>query len=271
MNCERSHADDAENLQTVRCFALDMDGTFYLGDQLLEGSLDFIRCLKETNRKFVFLTNNSSKSRKDYIAKLANMGLEVTEQEVVTSGQATILYVKRHYKGKRVFLLGNRTLSAEFQEAGIALEEEKPDLVVTAFDTELDYKKMCKVCDFVREGLPYIATHPDYNCPTEKGYIPDIGAIHAFIHASTGRMPDQIIGKPYGEIMECAFAQTGAIPEETVMVGDRLYTDIAVAGNVPGLRSILVLSGESRREDIKDSPVHPDMVFGSLKDMIPLL
>ncbi|MDL2232465.1 HAD-IIA family hydrolase [Ruminococcaceae bacterium OttesenSCG-928-L11] len=264
-------SDFAAALKTVRCFALDMDGTFYLGNRVLDGSMDFLKKVEETGRQFVFLTNNSSKSRKEYLAKLAKMGVTVTERQMVTSGQATILHLQRFFPGKRVYLLGNSILAEEFEDAGIVLDDDNPDVLVTAFDTTLTYEKMTKACDFARAGLPFLATHPDYNCPTETGFIPDIGAIHAFIHASTGRMPDKIIGKPYREIIDCALAQTGCRAEETVMVGDRLYTDIAVAGNVPGLRSILVLSGETAEADLEGAEVCPDMVFGSLKDMIPYL
>ena len=260
-----------EQISSINCFALDMDGTFYLGGRLLDGSLDFIRRVEETGRSFVFLTNNSSRSRKEYLAKLAGMGVHVTEKEMVTSGQATILHLQRFYPGKSVFLLGNPVLAEEFRESGIILTEAAPDIVVTAYDTSLDYEKLCKVCDFVREGLPFIATHPDFNCPTETGFVPDIGAFHALIHASAGRMPDKIIGKPYREIMDCALCQVSRLPEETAMVGDRLYTDIKAAENVPGLRSILVLSGETKPGDLEGSDITPHMVFPSLKEIIPFL
>jgi len=260
-----------KELESVRCFALDMDGTFYLGGRLLEGSLEFLARVKETGRRFVFLTNNSSKSRIAYMEKLKGMGVTVSKDELVTSGQAMTVYLNKHYSGKSVFLLGNPVLAEEFAEAGITLVQDKPDVVVTAYDTTLDYRKMCMVCDYVRAGLPFLATHPDFNCPVENGYEPDIGAIHAFIEASTGRRPDRIIGKPYADIMDCALSQSGSTPEETVMVGDRLYTDIAITGYVPGLRSALVLTGESTREDIPGAEVSPDMLFGGLKDITPLL
>jgi len=260
-----------KEIASIRCFALDMDGTFYLGGRLLEGSLEFISRVKETGRKFIFLTNNSSKSRKEYIRKLGGMGLSVNDDEVVTSGQAMILHLRENYPGKRVFLLGNPVLAEEFMESGILLDETDPQIVVTAYDTTLDYRKMCKVCDFVRQGLPYLATHPDFNCPTETGFEPDIGAIHAFIGASAGRVPDKVVGKPYAEIMACAFRQSGCVARETAMVGDRLYTDIAVSRHMPELRSILVLTGETSREDLINSDILPDMVFEGLKDITPLL
>ena len=258
-------------LENIRCFALDMDGTFYLSDAIIEGSIEFLEKLAKTGRSFVFLTNNSSKSRDAYYKKLAAMGVTVTEKQMVSSGQATVQYLNREHTGKRVFLLGNPVLAEEFSQGGIILDDKSPEIVVTAFDTTLDYEKMCAVCGFVRAGLPFIATHPDYNCPVEGGFVPDIGAIHAFIHASTGRMPDFIVGKPYAEIMNCALEQAGFSASETAMVGDRLYTDIAVGANVPGLTTILVLSGESTLEDVPAAEVKPHLVFDNLAAISRLL
>ena len=167
-------------LSKVKCFALDMDGTIYLGERWIDGAKEFLERIEASGRNYVFLTNNSSKNAAVYVEKLERMGLSVGEDKIVTSGQATIHYLKRHFPGKKVFLLGNALLREEFLQAGVVLEEDNPDVVVTAFDTSLDYGKMCRVCDFVRAGLPYLATHPDYNCPTEDGFIPDAGAIHAY-------------------------------------------------------------------------------------------
>ena len=265
------HTHKKPDLSRIRCFALDMDGTFYIENRLYEGSLNFIRRLKETGRRFVFLTNNSSKSRADYFEKLKGLGVPVSNDELVTSGQATIEYLKEHYPKKSIFLLGNSTLRKEFEQGGLTITDKDPDMVVTAFDTSFDYQKMWKVCDFVRSGLPFIATHPDFNCPVEKGFMPDIGAIHAYINASAGRIPDKIIGKPYREIMDCAFRHMDCKADETAMVGDRLYTDIAVAKNVPGITSILVLTGETKLSDLEGSDIRPHMVFERLADMTPLL
>ena len=226
----------------IRCFALDMDGTIYLGEQWIEGAREFLEAVREAGRTYVFLTNNSSKNPVVYVEKLARMGLFVNESQVITSGDATIYYIKKHYPGKKVFLLGNDMLKEQFKVEGIQLTDDTPDLVVTAFDTTLDYQKMCKVCDYVRAGLPYIATHPDYNCPTETGFIPDIGAIHAFIHASASRYPDHIIGKPNAEIVNYLVDRVGYGKDGIMMIGDRLYTDVAAGAN-NGLHSALVLSG----------------------------
>lgn len=262
--------DDMGILKEIDCFALDMDGTIYLGDKWIEGAQDFLKAVEQAGRKYVFLTNNSSKNPGVYIRKLAAMGLQITERQIVTSGQATIAYLKKHFAGKRVFLLGNELLTEEFADEGIVLDEEAPEVVVVGFDTSLTYAKMCRVCDLVREGLPYISTHPDYNCPTETGFIPDAGAIHAFIHASAGRMPDRIIGKPNREIMDYLADREGVDRTRTAMVGDRLYTDVA-AGVNNGYTGILVLSGEATMEDVRVSEVEPHLIFTSVKEMIPYL
>lgn len=168
--------DAAGILKNIECFALDMDGTIYLGEQWIEGAREFLSAVEAAGKRYVFLTNNSSKNPQVYVKKLSRMGLEVTEEKIVTSGQATIAYLKQHFPGKRVFLLGNELLTEEFVQEGIVLDTESPEVVVVGFDTTLTYEKMCRVCDFVREGLPYLSTHPDYNCPTETGFIPDAGA-----------------------------------------------------------------------------------------------
>ena len=264
------NTDIYKKLKEITCFALDMDGTIYLGNQWIEGAREFLSAVENAGKKYIFLTNNSSKGPENYVKKLADMGLSVKKEQIVTSGQATIYYLKRNFPGKRVFLLGNELLKAEFLEEGIVLDDENPEVVVTGFDTSLDYAKMCKVCDFVRSGLPYIATHPDYNCPTETGFIPDAGAIHAFIHASAFRYPDHVVGKPSGDIMDYLAERAGVSKAETAMVGDRLYTDVA-AGVNNGYTGILVLSGEATMEDAKASDVMPDMIFDSVKEMIPYL
>lgn len=262
---------DAEHrMDEVTCFALDMDGTIYLGDKWIDGAKDFLHAIEDSGRQYVFLTNNSSKNAGVYVQKLEKMGLAVSEDKIITSGQATIYYLQKNYKGKKVFLLGNSLLQEEFMQAGICLVQENPEVVVTAFDTTLNYQKMCKVCDYVRAGLPYISTHPDYNCPTETGFIPDAGAIHAFIHASAFRYPDRIIGKPNEDMIAYLTTRVEAPREKIAMVGDRLYTDIA-AGRNNGLQSILVLSGEATMEDARQSEVKPHLIFNSVKDIIPYL
>ncbi len=247
-----------------------MDGTIYLSETWIDGAREFLEKIEETGRTYVFLTNNSSKSAAAYVQKLDRMGLTVDKEKIVTSGEATVYYLKKQYRNKRIFLLGNAVLCEEFENAGIVLSDSNPEIVVTAFDTSLTYEKLCKVCDYVRVGLPYIAPHPDFNCPTDTVFIPDIGSFHALIHASTGRYPDEIIGKPYHGIINYLLSRTGTSSGETAIIGDRLYTDIK-AGKNNGLTSILVLSGETSIQDLQASEIKPDLIFPSVKDLIPLL
>lgn len=255
-----------QRLAPVKCFMLDMDGTFYLGDRLLDGSLDFLNTIERTGRRVLFVTNNSSKSSDVYVQKLSRMGVREPFLNVLTSGQAAGRYCLRELAGKRAFLLGNEMLHDELSRMGVLIDNERPDYVLIGYDTTLDYRKMTRVCDLVRAGLPYIATHPDFNCPTETGFAPDIGAIIAFIEASAGRRPDIILGKPYAGIVEEALKLTGLEKHELAMVGDRLYTDIATGRNF-GILSILVLTGEARMEDIPKTGVEPDLIFERLSAM----
>lgn len=258
------------NIQDVRCFLLDMDGTFYLGENLIPGSLDFIRRVEETGRDFLFLTNNSSHNADFYVQRLKRMGLNVGREKVLTSGEATAAVLKEKYPGKRAFVLGNEFLLEEMREAGVTVDQTDPEIVVVGYDTTLDYKKMTAVCDLVRAGLPYIATHPDFNCPTETGFAPDIGAIMAFIEASTGRRADLVVGKPHTGIVQAALRRTGLQVGQMAMVGDRLYTDVET-GLKSGMLSILVMSGETTPEMLAAYPNKPDLVFDRLAEMIPLL
>ncbi len=258
------------NLQDVKLFLLDMDGTFYLGDRLIDGSLDFIDRVRATGRDFLFLTNNSSHNAAFYVEKLKKMGLVIPREKVMTSGEATCEKLKELYPGRRAFVLGNEFLLEEFAEAGIEVDMQRPEIVVIGFDTTLDYKKLQVVCDFVRAGLPYIATHPDFNCPTETGFMPDIGAIMAFIEASTGRRPDLVVGKPNTGIVEAVLRRTGLKTDELAMVGDRLYTDIET-GLRSGMLSILVMSGETTPDMLAAAERKPDLVFDRLADMNALL
>ncbi|MDR1516021.1 MAG: HAD-IIA family hydrolase [Synergistaceae bacterium] len=266
----RRNEDPGGLLKNIRCFALDMDGTLYLDDQWIAGALDFLEHIRLQGKKYVFLTNNSSRGSNAYFAKLKRMGLDIGADQLATSGDATIAYIKKTSPGKKIFLMGNKTLEEDFSRHGITIDNETPDMVVTAFDTGFDYAKMTKLCDFVRKGLPFIATHPDFNCPTKNGFIPDIGAIHAYVEASTGRKPDKIIGKPNSEIVEYAIGLAGTEKKYTAMVGDRLYTDIPTGIN-NGLLSVCVLSGESSIEEVAVCEPQPHLVFDSVREMIPFI
>ena len=263
-----THEEIRAGLAPVRCFLLDMDGTFYLGDRLIDGSLDFLSALERTGRTARFLTNNSSKSASVYAEKLRRLGVPEQYRDVISSGHAAAHYCMRHFPGQKGFLMGNPMLAEELTGMGLLLTEDADaDYVLAAFDTTLDYPRMCRVCDLIREGKPYIATHPDFNCPTETGFIPDSGAIAAFVTASTGKVPTYF-GKPYRETVEMISEATGISRDKMCIFGDRLYTDIAL-GKKHGVTAVLVLSGETTPEDVDAaSPAEkPDYVFPSLDEV----
>jgi HAD superfamily hydrolase (TIGR01457 family) len=255
--------ETTHSLKHVRCFLLDMDGTFYLGEQLLEGALRFIDVLNQQGCDFLFLTNNSSKNSQQYVDKITRLGLPIGRERVFTSGEATAMYARDRKPGARVYLVGTSALENEFRAHGFELTLDQPDFVVLGFDTTLTYEKLWDLCNLVRAGLPYIATHPDYNCPTETGFMPDIGATIAFVKASTGREPDMVVGKPNRLFVEKAAERVNIPVSEMCMIGDRLYTDIAL-GATAGIPTVLVLSGETRPEDLPTSPHQPDYVFPHL-------
>lgn len=265
MNAVQSY----QQLLEAECFLFDLDGTVYLGDQLLPGARELIRYLEKINLDYYFLTNNSSRSRSDYVQKLAGYGLEVSLERIFSSGMAAALYLQKRSPGARIYLVGTPSLEEEFRVYGFQLVEEDPEYVVLGFDTTLTYDKIWKLCDYVREGVPYIATHPDINCPTPDGFMPDIGAMMALVEASTGREPDVIVGKPHLPMVEAILELTGYQPEQLVMVGDRLYTDIALGAS--GLTTALVLSGEASEEDLPEAPRQPDFVFQNLAALVPVL
>jgi len=256
--------------QDIKAVMLDMDGTFYMGDVLLPGALELLAFLNERGMPFSFLTNNSGKSSADYVKKLIGLGVKPEEARVYTSGDATIDYVLREYPEKKVFLMGTRSLRESFLRAGMSLVEEDPDLVVLGYDTELTYPVLTRFCDFVRAGLPYLATHPDVNCPVLGGYAPDIGAMMAMIEASTGRKADLILGKPNPGIVEGLAFKWGLRNEEILMVGDRLYTDIMM-GKTAGVKTALVLTGEASREDLPNAKHQPDWVLEDLFGLMNVL
>ena len=169
----RVNQDPDNIIPRIRNFCLDMDGTVYLDSTWIDGAKDFLAALTATGRTYCFMTNNSSKSAGIYVEKLLNMGLVIDpETQLITSGHATAEYLKRTYPGKKIYLFGNPMVKMEFEERGVLIDEEHPDVVVTSFCTSFHYRDLCKLCDLVREGLPYVATHPDFNCPTKTGFIP---------------------------------------------------------------------------------------------------
>lgn len=250
-------------LNEIKCYLLDMDGTFYLGDKLIHGSLTFMNVLKNTGRDYLFVTNNSSCDANFYTEKLSRMGWKSSAADVLTSGEATAIYLKKQKSNAKVYLLGTPQLEAEFSSKGFIITEKNPDYVILGFDKTLTYQKLVTACNLLRAGVPFIATHPDINCPMENGFIPDCGAMLELIKASTGIEPQKIIGKPNKEIIEAVLLKKDYKPSEIAIVGDRLYTDIAT-GAKAGITSILVLSGETQKQDLDHSAIQPDYIFNDL-------
>ncbi len=252
-------------LQETELFVLDMDGTFYLDEDIIDGALDFLEQVKRLGKRFVFFTNNSSKSPKSYIEKLAKMNCFIDQDQIFTSGDVMVHYLKEKYEGKSVYLVGTPDLEANFREHGINLTEGQPDVVVIGFDMTLTYEKLSRACLYIRNGAEFLATHLDINCPTKEGFVPDCGSMCAAIALSTGKTP-KYVGKPFKETVDMILDATGVELEKIAFVGDRLYTDVKTGIN-NGARGVLILSGETKFEDVAVSDVIPDAIFNGLKDM----
>lgn len=252
-------------LRRIKCFIFDLDGTVYLGDKLLDGSIDFFKLLEKNNIKFKFFTNNSSKNAGVYIEKIRNMGYNLMDDMMLISNQVIINYIKENFPNKDVFVLGNDYLKEDFRKFNIKLSEKDADIVVVGFDTSLKYENVSKACEFIRNGAIFLGVNPDFNCPVENGFIPDCGSICAMITASTGIKP-KFFGKPSKYTLEYIIKNTGFDESDIAFVGDRLYTDIAI-GSKSNAVTILVLTGETKEEDLKKSDVKPTLIFDSLKQL----
>ncbi len=255
---------DKNEIKNIELFVLDMDGTIYLGENILPGAIEFVKTARSMGKKVVFFTNNASKNPQNYVDKLNQMGFGATRSDVVTAGDVTIEYLKRYRTNESVYLVGTPALEQSFIEAGITLIKDA-NIVVSSFDTTLTYEKLVIACDLIRNGADFYCTHPDYNCPTENGFIPDSGAIAALITASTGVTP-KYFGKPHKETADMISELFKKPFEKTAIVGDRLYTDIALGKN-NGLMSILVLSGETKIEDVNESNA-PDIILDGIGEII---
>ena len=252
-----------DKLQRVELFLLDMDGTLYLGDEVFNGAVEFIRTLEEMGRKYIYLTNNSSRAGVDYITRLNKLGFPCKEVNVFTSGMATAMYINEKFHRKSVYPVGTKRFMEELESYGIEFSEEEPAAVVVGFDTELTYEKLDKAVHFIRHGAAFIAANPDFVCPMPKGEVmPDCGSICALLEASTGKKPTYI-GKPERRMIDIISEKTGISNDKIAMVGDRLYTDIAAGVNA-GAVSVCVMSGETTREMLENSDVKPDYVFPSV-------
>lgn len=255
------------NLKDKRLFLLDMDGTIYLDNDLFDGTLDFLEYVKKIGGKYIFLTNNSSKSVDKYIEKLASLGIQSTAEDFLTSTNATVLYLnKKSYK--KIYAFGTTSFKEQLKEAGLPITDKLQDdidCLCMGFDTELTFQKLEDACILLNRGVDYIATNPDWVCPTWYGYVPDCGSVSQMLYNATKRKP-KFIGKPEPEMALLAMEKTGFSKEETALLGDRLYTDIACGVNA-GISSVFVLSGEGTMDDVEASDVKPEFIYKNIKEI----
>ncbi|MBQ6049756.1 MAG: HAD-IIA family hydrolase [Bacteroidaceae bacterium] len=265
-----------EQLIRIKHVALDMDGTIYMGNSIFPFTIPFLEKLDGMGISYSFLTNNPSKSIDDYLKKLSNMGIHATEEEIYNTTIATIDYIHTHYpKAKKLFLLGTPSMISQFEKAGFISTsddpDDLPDIIVAAFDMTLSYSRLCRAAWWISQGLPYIATNPDRVCPTnERTILVDCGSICRCLESATGRKPDITLGKPDPNMLVGIRQQKHLQAEEIAMVGDRIYTDIAMAFNANAL-GCLVLSGETTLEVAKAAPRQPDLIVENIWELGQLL
>ncbi|MBR5247372.1 MAG: HAD-IIA family hydrolase [Lachnospiraceae bacterium] len=252
-------------LKDIKLFLLDMDGTIYLDEDLFDGTLDFLEYVRGIGGRYIFLTNNSSKSVDKYMEKLKCLGIETTPEDFLTSTNATVLYLKKQ-KYHKIYAFGTASFKEELKKADLPITdcpEEDIDCLCMGFDTELTFQKLEDACILLNRGVDYIATNPDWVCPTRYGYVPDCGSVSQMLYNATKRTP-KFIGKPEPTMALLAMEKTGFGPRETAMIGDRLYTDIACGVNA-GISTIFVLSGEGTMEDVERSDVKPEYIYENIR------
>lgn len=262
-------ADLKARLRRIRHVALDMDGTVYSGRTLFPFTLPFLGLLGELRIGYTFLTNNSSKSTRDYLAQLAAFGIAAGADRLYSSTQATLACLNRDYPQiKRLFVLGTPSLRAEIAEAGFGICEDDPadapDAVVVGFDTSLVFARLCRAAYWIKRGKPFLATHPDLVCPTdEPNVLVDCGSICAALEKAGGRRPDKVFGKPDPGMLSGILERHQLEPDELAMAGDRLYTDMAMARRV-GALGVLVLTGETTAVAAAEAALPMDLIVADL-------
>ena len=248
---------------------IDMDGTVYKGSEIIPGAKEFIDFLLREKIPFVFLTNNSSHTREHYSDKLRKMGFNVDKKSILTSTIAAVRFIKEKRTGKKVFVIATPEVTREIEELGIKSHEEDPDIVLLTFDRTITFDKINKAYHFIMNGAELIATHPDDLCPMEDSYDVDIGQFIHLLSYLTGTVP-VIIGKPSRLMLEMAAGEMGVDKENTMMIGDRLYTDMKMASSA-GIASVLVLSGEAKMSDLDGLETKPTYIIGSVAELPDLL
>ena len=260
-------------LEDIELYLFDMDGTLWLGDVLFDFTAELLQTIREQGKKYLFITNNSSKSTADYVKKLERFGIEATGEDFMTSAEATAYYLLRVCPEKRLYVCGTESLRRELEWAGLTLTDNTADAecVVLGFDTELTFKKLEDVSRILCEkrDIPYFATNPDLVCPTEFGSVPDCGSVSGMLYNVCGRMP-QFIGKPSPLMIQLAMEKERVSPEMCAVVGDRIYTDIK-SGIAAGVLSVLVMSGETDETILSESPDKPSFVLRDCGEILAAL
>ena len=267
-------AYEVSALKEKSLWLFDMDGTIYEGERVFEGTNPLLRRIRELGGEYMFLTNNSSKSVSDYVAKLQRMGIDAEEEDFFTSVQATERYLRKHYPGALVYVQGTRSMVTELERAGIRVTEEVSEdagVILVGFDTELTFEKLRRTSEMLTRfpGVPYIATNLDLVCPVEGGFVPDCGSMCIGLKNATGREP-RVIGKPEPVMIDTAMELRGKTKKDTVLVGDRLYTDIASGVNA-GVTTVLVLSGEATEEDAESYEKKPTVILRDVGEIWSVL
>ena len=253
----------------TKYFIVDMDGTFYLDGGIIPGSDEFLNSARQSGRDFYFFTNNSSNNVEVCRAKLEKMGFPVDEKRVIISSHVAADFMNRNHPGKRIFLLGNERLTKDCLDAGLNLVDSDPDIVLLGFDTTLTYQKIWDAVRFLEAGALYYATHPDKNCPTADGYMPDTGSMIEMFAASTGRYPE-VLGKPMTATVDYITSFLGCRADEIAFIGDRLETDIAIGCN-HNIPCALVFSGVTTPEMYEKSGIKASVTAENMKNLTKYL
>jgi len=253
-------------LKNKKIVFLDLDGTVYIGNQLIPGATLFIEQLRKRGIHYYFLSNNSSRSKKDYVKKLSNLSISAKENQIILSTDGVIEFLLSK-KAKDLFVVGTQSMKEMFVKEGFQVESHKPEYVILGYDIELTYEKLKNAALFLLKETPFIATHCDTVCPTDEGPIPDVGAMLALFEKATGRRPQKIFGKPNPEMINHIIKKHDATLSEIVMIGDRIYTDRELARRVP-CDFILVLSGETQREEVKTIDDPPALIVNTIGEII---
>ena len=256
-------------LKNRKMFFLDRDGTLVIGNNLLNGTNKFLGKLKQKSKHFYCLTNNSSKTKNKHFDTFKNMGIDIKECQIIVSTDSLIDYLKEN-KFDKICLIANAEVTKHFYEKGFLITTKNPDALILTYDTEINYDKLKEAVHLIRTGVPYFATHMDIVCPASNGPIPDIGTFIKVIEMTTGRNPDKIFGKPSKNIISGILTKNDFKFEDCVVIGDRLYTDIVLA-NDSKMISVLVLSGETKREDVEFSKINPDIIVKDAGELIDFL